>query len=163
MKLNGEVVEESDGQADNDYDDGFQDKPLLLELQENVSSPDQVTQVFEETVDITQLKEEANRYKELINEERKPKELEEIKQDGGGLDEMEEGGDDETVQDTIPEESRSGCSVREVDHPILTAEDHDDEVFSPVDQETFNSATYHKLIKDLNNSDNEWLESRYGK
>jgi len=160
LKLNEEVEEESDGQADNDYDDVFEDEPLLQELYENLSRPDQVTRVLKR-VNITQFQEDANRCKELINEERKPKQIEEVKGEGGSLNEMEEDGDNETVQETIPEENRSGCSGRGVEHPLLTSEaDHDDEVVSPVDQQTFNSATEDELIKDLNNnSDNEWLES----
>lgn len=178
LTLNEEVVEESVEQfdMDNDQDDVFHNKPLLVEFQENLSSPDQVTvpqtnfagavltQIFEETVDITQLKEDSNRCKELINEEKPPRELEKVKGEDGGLNEMEEGGDDETVQDTLGEENRSGCSGSGVEHPLLTSEDHDDEVFSPVDQETFNTTTEDELIKDFNNnSDNEWLESSFGK
>lgn len=166
LKLNEEVVEESVEQSDmdKDLDNGFDDEPLM-EFQENLSSPCQeaeavMTQVFEETDAMTQLKEDANRRcKELIKEDRTSKEMEEVKGEGGDLTEIEEAGDDETVQDTIPKENRSGCSGRGVEHPVLlTSEDHDDEVFSPVDKETFNTAIEEEQIKDLNNnSDNEWL------
>ena len=178
LTLNEEVVEESVKQFDRDEDHGdvFHDEPLMLEFQENVSSPDQVactvsqtnftgavlTRVFEVTEDITQLKEDANKGKELINEERTSKELQEVKGERGDLNEMEEGGDDEgpheAVQDTTPEENnRSGCSDR-VEHPLLTSEHHNDEVFSPGNQEILNTATGDELIKDLNyNGDNEWL------
>ena len=117
-----------------------------------------MTRVFEVTADITQLKEDANRGKELINEERTSKELQEFKGERGDLNEMEEGGDDEAVQDTTLEENkRSGCSDR-VEHPLLTSEHHKGEVFSPVDQEILNTATGDELIKDLNNNgDNAWL------
>ena len=174
LKLNEEVVEESVEQSDmdKDLDNGFDDEPLM-EFQENLSSPCQVkvpvsqtnfaeavmTQVFEETDAMTQLKEDANRKcKELIKEDRTSKEMEAVKGEGGDLTEIEEAGDDETVQDTIPKENRSGCSGRGVGHTVLTSEDHDDEVFSPVDKETFNTAIEEEQIKDLNNnSDNEWL------
>ena len=171
LTLNEEVVEESVEQfdMDSDDDDGLHDEPLLLEFHENLSSSSEgtlsqtnfagavLTRVFEETVDTSQLKEDANRSKELINEERLPKELEEVKGEDGGFNEMGESGDDETVQDTIPEEKGSGCSDR-VEHPLLTSEDHDDEVISAADQETFNTSTEDELIKDLNNnSDSEWM------
>ena len=176
LTLNEEVVEESVEKfdKDNDHGDVFHDEPLLLEFQENLSSPGQVTvsqtnfaeaaltRVFEETEDIAQLKEDANKGKELIKEERTSKELQEVKGERGDLNEMEEGGNDEgpheTVQDTTPEENnRSGCSDR-VEHPLLTSEHHNDEAFSLVDQEILNTATGDELIKDLNNNgDNEWL------
>lgn len=172
LKLNEEVVEESVEQSDmdKDLDNGFGDEPLM-QFQEDLSSPCQVivsqtnfaeavmTQVFEETGAMTQLKEDANRRcKELIKENRTSKEMEEAKGEGGDLTEIEEAGDNETVQDTIPKENRSGCSGRGVEHPLLTSKDHDDGVFSPVDKETFNTAIEEKQIKDLNNnSDNEWL------
>ena len=156
LTLNEEVMEESVKQfdKDNDHGDVLSDEPLLLEFQENVSSPGEVSQtnfagavltrVFEETEDITQLKEDANRDKGLISEERTPKELQWVKGERGDLNEMEEGGDDEGVQDAIPEENnRSGCS---------------NEAFSPADQETLNTTTEDELIKDLNNNgDNEWF------
>lgn len=174
LTLNEEDVEESVEQFDRDNDhvngDVLNDERLLLEFQENLSSPDQVTVsqtnfagavltlAFEDTEDVTQLKADTNSGKELINEERTPIELQEIKRERGDLNEMEEGGDDEAVQDTIPEENnRSGCSGR-VEHPLLTSEHHNDEVISPVDQETLNTATEDELIKDLNsNGDKEWL------
>ena len=171
LKLSEEVVEESVEQSDmdKDLDNGF-DEPLM-EFKENLSSPCQVkvsqtnfaeavmTQVFEETDAMTQLKEDANcRCKELIKEDRTSKEMEEVKGEGGDLTEIEEAGDDETVQDTIPKENRSGCSGRGVEHPLITSEDHNDGVFSPVDKETFNTAIEEEQIKDVNNnSDNECL------
>ena len=172
LTSNEEVVEESVKQFDRDNDHGevFNDEPLLLEFQENLSRPGQdtvsqtdfagavLTRVFEGTEGVTQLKEDANRGKELINEEGTLKELQEVKGERGDLHEMEEGGDDEAVQDTTPEENnRFGCSGR-VEHPFLTSEHHIDEVFSPVGKETLNTATEDQLIKDLNNNgDNKWL------
>lgn len=155
--LNEEVVEESVEQFDKEF-------------QENLSSPDQVTvsqtnfagavltRVFEETEDVTQLKEDAKRGKELIDEERTPNELQEVKGERGELDEMQEDGDNEAVQDAVSKEnSRSGCSGG-VEHPLSTSEHDNEELFSPADQETFNTATDDELIKDLNNNgDNEWL------
>lgn len=148
LKLNEEVVEESVEQSDMDN----------IVSQTNFAEA-VMTQVFEETDAMTQLKEDTNRRcKELIKENRTSKEMEEAKGEGGDLTEIEEAGDNETVQDTIPKENRSGCSGRGVEHPLLTSKDHDDGVFSPVDKETFNTAIEEKQIKDLNNnSDNEWL------
>ena len=178
LTSNEEVVEENVEQFDgaNDHGEVFNDEPLLPEFQENLSRPGQVTvsqtdfagavltRVFEETEDITQLKEDVNRGKELINEEKILKELREVKRERGDFNELEESGDDEAVQDTIPEENNSsGCSDR-VEHPLLTSEHHNDEVFSPVDKETLNTATEDQLLKDLNNNgNNEWLESSFGK
>lgn len=148
LKLNEEVVEESVEQSDMDN----------IVSQTNFAEA-VMTQVFEETDAMTQLKEDTNRRcKELIKENRTSKEMEEAKGEGGDLTEIEEAGDNETVQDTIPKENRSGCSGRGVEHPLLTSKDHDDGVFSPVDKERFNTAIEEKQIKDLNNnSDNEWL------
>lgn len=175
LKLNEEVVEESVEQfdMDNDLDNVFDDEPLVMEFQENLGSPGQVTptqmnfagpvvtQVFEETVEVTQLKKDATKCKELIEEDRRSEELEETKGEVGDLNEMEEGGDDETVQDTIPEDNRSGYSDR-AKHHLSTTED--DEVFSPVEKETFNTAIEDELIKDLNNNSGiEWLEDSSAK
>lgn len=148
LKLNEEVVEESVEQSDMDN----------IVSQTNFAEA-VMTQVFEETGAMTQLKEDANRRcKELIKENRTSKEMKGAKGEGGDLTEIEEAGDNETVQDTIPKENRSGCSGRGVEDPLLTSKDHDDGVFSPVDKETFNTAIEEKQIKDLNNnSDNEWL------
>ena len=58
----------------------------------------------------------------------------------------------------ISEDNMTGFSGRAEHHLFQISQDRDDEVFSPADKETFNTAIEDDRIKDLNNnSDNEWL------
>ncbi|KAJ7385854.1 hypothetical protein OS493_013890 [Desmophyllum pertusum] len=124
-----------------------------MEFQENLSSPGQttaaatqmnfmgvvLTQVFEETVDVTQLKEDTNNCKELTKEDFT------TSKGGGGIGDSKYNGnrENEIVQDMI----RSDYSGP-VEHRVSTTH-KENEGSSHVHKETSNTA-----IEDLNNNNN---------
>ena len=136
-----------------DLDDVSDGEPLLVEFQENFSSPGEtrvsqinlveavLTQVFEETGDAAQLKKEADGYKEFIKED--------ITSEEGAEDE-DSNVKKETVQDIISKENRSDCFDL-FEFQTSTAEE-DEAVFSAANKETLSTTIEDKMIEDLNNN-----------
>lgn len=168
LQANGEFMEESveEFATVKDLDDAADGEHLLMEFQENLSSPGEttvsqvnfveavLTQVFEETVDVTQLKEDANECKELIKEDITTSEEEEKEAEGvGDSNETKEDEESKTAQETIPKTKKFDCSDL-VEHQASITE-VDDGVFSglsAVIKEPASTAIEDEIIKDLNNN-----------
>lgn len=154
LHVQAEMTEDS---AEEEFDTDYvaDSEPLLMEFQENLSSPGQttaaatqmnfmgvvLTQVFEETVDVTQLKEDTNNCKELTKEDF----ITSKGETEGGIGDSKYNGnrENEIVQDMI----RSDYSGP-VEHRVSTTH-KENEGSSHVHKETSNTA-----IEDLNNNNN---------
>ena len=168
LHANEDVLEESTEEfetAAEDLVDVGGGESLLMELQENFSSPGEttvseidnfveavLTRVFEETVDVTQLKEGANERKELRKGREGIASKVKGKEEVGDLNETEQDGEDETAREMIQnlDDKKSDFSDS-VDYQAPVTEE--DKTFSAVNKEPVSTTIEDQIImNDLNNN-----------